>query len=168
MIAVQLVEICWTKSARGAAGGRQRAALPRAFAWQTGGSGADLLLQRHRMDEWNGWAPMLEVQETAHFRPTQLCTMGELALRLADGHLQAGYLRSPWGAKPPRHPAPCVMQLPPHAFGRIILNARYTSYSGQIYVEQTWNLMWADDALPPDAFTRRLPAICHDARLHLF
>lgn len=102
------------------------------------------------------------------WQPQRLHVIDVLALRLIDGTLQAGYLRSPWSAKPARHPAPCVMRLAAHTFGQIILNARYTSYSGQTYVEQTWIILWADGAVPPDALTSRAPDVQHDARLHLF
>lgn len=162
MLAIQVVNILWTKATRGAPRANERAALPRAF-----GLAADdgaCLIQQHRMVEWRGFAPELVRVECL---PVVPASIEALRVRIAGAEAILGISGTSFGGQPKRRAVPEAIRLLPGQWARISLNARHTSYSGQHYSETVFNVALGD-AIPSDRFLAGAPTHEMDFKAHLF
>ena len=162
MLVVQLVEILWTKESRGAPQATVRARLPRAFA--VPGASAPYTIQHIRIAEWEGFSP-------SHVKTEQKASVpgveGSLRIELLSDRVTLGLGGDPSGGKPVRHPAPQAVTLRSNEFGRLVTNARHTSYCGQYYSEHVFNVAFGDD-VASDVFVRSAPDHEFSQSAHLF
>ena len=136
MLVVQVVEILWTKATRGAPRANERVALPRSFVFE--GKAGSCLIQQYRLVEWEDFAPKLVKSEQLQSPPG---SVGALRIAsLANKVLTLGFLGTPHSGQPTRHPVPEAITLSPGQYARLIVNARHTSYSGQHYSENVYNV----------------------------
>lgn len=163
MIVVQIVEILWTKATRGAPRSNERAALPRAFAISSFAAAASI--QHVRMTEWNGFRA--ESRESRHGSLPRL-HVGAICLHLeSPGLLAIDFIGEGLSGQPRRRSASDVMRLTQGQTGRLIVNQRHTSYSGQFYGEETYNIAFAE-AIAADRFVISDPDKLRDFSLDLF
>lgn len=165
MLVVQVVEILWTKATRGAPRSNERAALPRAFPLEIGAA-AECTVQRHRMAEWDGFAP--EALKLEHLSNVP----GSIdVLRIQPekgGAFLLGMLATPnAGSQPKRRAIPEAMRLMPGEWARLVVNARYTSSRGQHYTERIVHVT-CGAAVPGDRFMRGSPDHELDVKADLF
>lgn len=163
MVVVQIVEIIWTKATRGAPRALERVTLPRAFALD--GTTAGYVVQRHRMRERESFRPDPVQVET---KPSMPRTEGVLYLLFDDeNRLSVGLTGVPHGGRPKRHPVLNALRIGEGEFGRLIVNARHTGYSGQHYAETVFNVTHGS-AVPADRFLQGLPEHEFNQEGHLF
>lgn len=146
-VAVQIVEILWTKATRGAPRAGERVALPRALPLTA--MEANYQAEHFRIAEWNGF----RVDRLASGSAASLPRL-ERSLRLQwldDGRLVLGLLPGMREGKPPRAPRPQAIRLAPGEYARLTINGRHASHSGQFYSEVTYNVAFGDD-LHPERF----------------
>ncbi|CUI09513.1 hypothetical protein [Massilia antarctica] len=140
MIAVQIVEIRWTKATRGAPRATERALLPRAFALLQTGSA--YCCQHYLMREDDGFAAVLTKEKQAEHAPRK---ERSLLLREHDDGLLVLGLR--WDAaegQPRRSGSNIAIRLAPGHSARLVLNGRHTSSHGQEYSEVIYNVAYGD------------------------
>lgn len=152
MLIVQVVEILWSKSTRGAPGATLRAGLPRQFAIDL--MDAPYVLHHVRMVEWEEFSPQLVKREPKASVPR---IEGGLAIR-SDEHtsFRLGLIGNPSGGKPHRYPVNQAVMLKPDEFARLVINGRHTSYSGQWYSEYVYNVA-SGTTIRADRFLRGAP-----------
>lgn len=121
-LAIQIVEILWTKATRGAPRSNERAGLPRAFAL--------------REPIADGWIETVRIVEWEEFRPARIAHRGigspdisegclHLRMRSANA-LEIAFLGTPMSGQPKRRPIQDFMRLASDTFGQVIVNARHT------------------------------------------
>lgn len=167
VLAVQVIEILWTKATRGAPRSNERAALPRAFPMlPPPADGAVFVLQRHCMAEWSQqFSPhLVESSQTAQV-PSSVDVL-RLAPRPQGGFL-LGLTGTPHGGQPWRRPDRSALELLPGQYARLIVNARHANYSGQYYSESIYHLA-CGPALAADRFTQGHPDHHLDLKADLF
>ena len=137
MLAIQIVEILWTKATRGAPRSNERAALSRAFPFIA--KPAAYAVQHFRLAEWNSaFAPEL-VKVTSE--PVVPRSEGALRIQVGtDDSFKLGFLGTPNAGQPKRKAAPEVFTLLAGQFARLVVNARHATYSGQYYSEIIYNV----------------------------
>jgi len=143
-VAVQIVEILWTKATRGAPRASERVALPRAMPLTA--MDAHYQAEYFRIAEWNDFRVDRLASGTAPSLPRL-----ERSLRLQwldDGQLALGLLPGTREGKPPRAPRPQAIRLAPGEYARLMINGRHVSYSGQFYSEVTYNVAFGGDFHP--------------------
>jgi hypothetical protein len=166
MLVVQVVELLWDKASRDAGSRDLRAKVPRALPIDVGAGNVMCVIQHYRLHAWRGFQPELERHETlAHVPGSE----GSLRIRSTgqDRYL-LGFAGNTTRRPPPGWPeVPIALVLEPGAFVRFIVNARHTSYSGQTYVETTFNVTAGVD-IPANRFLLGPPDRELDMRGHLF
>ncbi|WP_457324501.1 hypothetical protein [Roseateles sp. P5_E11] len=163
MLAVQVIEILWTKATRGAPRSNERVALPRAFPLD--GQPRTCLVQHFKIAEWDDFQPRLLKSEMKDHVPGS-----EDVLRISAMPDQAfclGILGTPSAGQPKRHALPGVVRLLPGEFARLVVNARHTTYSGQYYSETIYNVA-CGDSVPADRFLAGNPDHDVDLKANLF
>jgi len=164
MLAVQAIEILWTKATRGAPRALERVALPRAFP--VDGLPSRFLLQRYLLAEWKDFEPILVKSEQSDQVPR---SEGVLSIASgAESSFVLGILGTPNGGQPRRNALLHAVQLLPEQAARLIVNARHSNYSGQYYSETIYNVALDGHAVPPDRFLRGQPDHEIDLKAHLF
>ena len=166
MLAIQVVELSWTKLSRGAAGGEWRSEVPRALPVDLRPGDGACVVQRYRLEAGNGFQPQLLSREALAQIPGK---EGHLRIR-ADGHdrFLLGLAGNPEKRPPPGwQEVPTAIALAPGQFIRFIVNARHTSFRGQWYVETTYNVT-AGNEVAADRFMQGPPDRELDLRGHLF
>ena len=162
MLAVQWVEIFWTKATRGAPRANERVALPRAFAWVVPQGGV-LATQHYRLHEEDGFQPRLVDEEVA-VQPGGVIDM--LACkRMADGW-ELRLLGTPGDGQPRRPRMERALCLHDGEAACIVVNSRHTGYFGQFYRETIYNVACGEQ-VPVERFLRP-PEHLLDMRAHLF
>jgi hypothetical protein len=163
MVWVQQVDILYTKASRGAPAAAARNQLSRAFPIQLSG-GDQYGFDYYKLLEWSDFVPTLEKTENASSPPNR---QGDLVI---DADRGAVKLELRWNqaiGQPPRRAKLSALTLLKGQVARLIINGRYTSYSGQIYTEATYNVAFAD-SLKPDVFLDSSEAAVLDMRADLF
>jgi hypothetical protein len=164
VLVVQVVEIAWTKETRGAPRANERAALSRAFPIEVGA--AVCAVQRHEMNEWEGFIPKLVKAEQLQNIPGSIDV-----LRIQPekgGGFVLGMLATPnQGSQPKRRAIPEAMRLLPGQWARLIINSRCTSNRGQRYDETVFNVA-AGIEVPAHRFMHGPPDHELDLRADLF
>jgi hypothetical protein len=161
MIVIQVVTIAWTKATRGAPHAGQRTELPRAFV----------------VPQIAGECSIQQiVMEQSHdYRPRAMKTRSAKLPRIYEGAIGA-FLASPdkleislrgKSLRPERHSLPQLMSLSPGQFGRLCVNQRHTSYYGQSYSEETYNIAFGSH-IAADYFVSREPDVSKDFLVDLF
>ncbi|NHZ38622.1 hypothetical protein [Massilia aquatica] len=163
MIAVQVIEIRWTKATRGAPRANERAVLPRAFALLQ--TGAQYVYQNYLMHERDGFAAVLKKEKQVDHAPLK---ERSLVLRPRDdGVLVLGLKWDPSEGQPRRPASGTALRLAPGQTARLILNGRHASYIGQEYSEVIYNVAYGD-TIAPDCFIARAPDQQFSLAAHLF
>jgi hypothetical protein len=142
MIAVQIVQINWTKATRGAPRANERAVLNRALLISNRAT-EKYSMQHFRMDEKNNFNVALLAENASAQLPKM---QGSLVLKIDQNDALILGLR--WQSddgQPSRHPRPEVIQLKPNEYAQLIMNGRHTSYSGQHYTEHIYNVAYGDN-----------------------
>lgn len=161
MLVVQQVTILWTKATRGAPRANERTSLPRAFVVEP--CSALCLIQHYRMAEWNQFDIELQTSQSSPQIPGAVD-----ALRLRptpEKEIVLGF--GSHSGQPVRHPVNQAATLRAGQWAQLIVNARHTSYSGQHYSEDIFNVAYGD-GLPPDVFLRGEPDYLIDLKADLF
>lgn len=137
MLAVQIVEILWTKATRGAPRSNERPALPRAFPLNIDFAG--YAVQHFRLAEWkNSFSPELIKVATSSSVPA---SEAELQIQVnPDGSFRLGFVGASDGGQPKRRAISEVFTLFAGQYACIVVNARHTTHSGQYYSETTYNV----------------------------
>lgn len=167
MLAIQVVELIWTKFRRGAAFGNWRAEVPRGYVVDAMGGTPACVVQRYRLASWDGFAPELEEHEVLQHVPG---TVKDLRVRVeGDDAYRLGLRGNTERRPPPGWPqVPTAVRLAPGQFVRFIVNSRHTSGAGRTYyLETTYNVA-GGPAVPPDRFQHGEPDRVIDLRGHLF
>lgn len=166
MLVIQVVTIFWTKATRGAPRSLERAALPRAFPIAAGDAKerALCLVQQHRILEEEGFAPKLVGVETRDSFPGTVEALKIVAL--AGGSFTLGLAAELMSGQPKRRSVPQALTIKPGESARLSVNARHTSYSGQLYTETIYNVA-CGDAVPSGRFLTP-PDHEFDLKAHLF
>jgi hypothetical protein len=152
MLAVQVVEVLWTKATRGAPESNMRSALQRAYAIEL--LDAPYVLHHVRLSEWEDFQPRMIRREG---RPSIPRTEGGLSMKLGEsGRIHLGLIGNPSGGQPHRHPVVEALTLSPGESARLIINGRHSSYSGQWYSEFIYNVA-SGSSVPADRFVRAMP-----------
>ncbi|NHZ37241.1 hypothetical protein [Massilia rubra] len=163
MIAVQVIEIRWTKATRGAPRANERAVLPRAFALLQ--AGAAYCYQYYLMHERDGFAAVLKKEKQVDHAPLK-----ERSLVLSprdDGALALGLKWDPSEGQPRRCASNSAIRLAPGQTARLVLNGRHASYIGQEYAEVIYNVAYGD-TIARDCFLGREPDQQLSLAAHLF
>lgn len=147
MLVVQVVKILWTKATRGAPHSNARAALPRAFP--ICGGAAACIVQRHRMAEWEGFAPKMTSVEALENYLGSVDSLRIVAGR--QGAFELGFMAGQSTGQPRRHSIPAAIRLQAGEYARLSVNARHTSYHGQHYSETVFHVA-CGDAVPAGRF----------------
>lgn len=152
MVVVQVVEILWTKTTRGAPGSTIRAALPRQYAIQL--SDSPYVVNHVRLEERQDFRPVTFRHEALPSMPQR---EGCLCLHEDEpGHLQLGLDGTVSAGKPSRYPVKQAVTLMPDQWAKLLINARHSTYSGQWYSELVYNVTMGS-SVPADRFTRGRP-----------
>lgn len=163
MLAIQEVEILWTKATRGAPRSNERAQLPRAFPFAAESN--VFVIQRLSLAEWRK-AFAVETREI-WTKPDIPTTVGALRIQSISEHaFKIGFLGTPAG-QPRRKAVLALCTVPAGCWARITLNARHASYSGQHYSETTYNIA-CGEIIAVDRFLQASPDIDVDLRADLF
>ena len=163
MLAIQIIEILWTKATRGAPRANERGALLRAYPL-TGGQ-APYVVQYFRLAEWkSAFAPELVKVVANPSIPRSEAALS--ILEQPDGSFKFGFLGEHWG-QPKRPALPELFMLLADQYARLVINARHTSYSGQHYSETIYNVTCGQN-VASDRFFREKPDYELDLRAHLF
>jgi hypothetical protein len=160
---IQIVEILWTKATRGAPRSNERASLPRSFILS--GATGPYVVERHQFAEWQGFAPSPLKVEHKDALPGS-----EGVLRIAKGSddiVRLGLLGTPNSGQPHRDAVADGLMLPPGSYGRLIVNARHTTYSGQYYSETVFNVTHGEN-VAADRFLVGEPDQILDLKANLF
>jgi len=160
---VQQVDILYTKASRGAPQATVRNRLPRAFVMHVAGEPA-FAFAHHRLLEWNDFQPVLQETGTAAAPPRG---QNDLVIGASGDVVTLGLRWRSSIGQPARHDRPKAITLRPGQTARLIINGRYTSYSGQVYTEATYNVAFGE-RLPDDVFLASEPADVLDLRAELF
>ena len=137
MLAVQIVEILWTKATRGAPRANERAALPRQFTLS--GQTGIYVSERHRLAEWEGNFALQPVR--VEVKQSVPGSEGELRITQEnDGTVRLGFTGTSSGGQPRRASIANALVVKPGGYVRLLVNARHTSYSGQWYSETVFNV----------------------------
>lgn len=164
MLAVQIIEILWTKATRGAPRANERAALLRAYPFP--GECAEYSLQQLRLAEWkNAFAPELVQLVRKRSVPSS-----EGVLRIQsqpNGSFKLGFLGTPNSGQPKRRAISEAFTLSADQHARLLVNARHTTHSGQYYSETIYNVACGIN-VAPDRFLLSKPEHELDLRDHLF
>jgi hypothetical protein len=163
MLVVQVVEILWTKATRGAPRSNERVSLPRQFP-VLGGSG-ECLVQRHRMAEWEQFAPKLVKTDERLSLPGSVDVLR--ISRLSEGSFTVGILGTPNAGQPRRRPIQQAVEVASGQYVRITLNARHATYSGQYYSETVYNVACGEE-VPSGRFLLGPPDHDLDLKANLF
>lgn len=147
LIAVQVVEIGWTKATRGAPRANERARLPRAFILPH--TGAAYACQHYLMHEQEGFAAVLKKERQADRAPLKERSL--ILRERDDGVLVLGLKWDPSEGQPRRSPSNSAIRLAPGQSARLVLNGRHTSYLGQEYSEVIYNVAYGE-AIAPERF----------------
>lgn len=163
MLAVQIVEILWTKATRGAPRADERARLPRAFPLSDAVS--EYRVEPHRLSEWGGFAHQPLDVRLADSVPSH---EGVLSIRRESGDTcLLGLIGAPGLGKPRRHPRPETLRLQPGETARLVINARHASYAGQHYSETVFNVAYGD-RIDSSCFVSRSPDYVFELLADLF
>ena len=162
MIAIQIVQIIWTKASRGAPRANARAALPRAFTFEQ--ARAPYVVQQFVMNEAQDFKPVRTRQDAS---PGTSHREGALTVMLENGLLILGFKPVVGSGKPRREPRSRMLSLNPGETARVLLNARHSSTAGQHYTETIYNVALGSE-LAPDVFTRAAPTHVIDMLEDLF
>ncbi len=163
MIWVQQVDILYTKASRGAPAATARNRLPRAFAMHVHGEDV-FSFEYYRLLEWKRFTATIEKTGCANSPPGRY---NDLAIRLVGKALLLGLRWNSSIGQPPRRDAIDAVELQEGMTAKLIINGRFTSYSGQYYTEATYNVAYGDD-LSPDVFAGHAPNALLDMRADLF
>jgi hypothetical protein len=163
MMWVQQVDILYTKASRGAPAATNRNRLPRAFVTHHGDS-ESYAFEHYRLLEWSDFVPTLTEAETALLPPT---SQGDLVIDATRGMVTLGLRWNQAIGQPPRHHKLGAISLSKGQIACLMINGRYTSYSGQTYTEATYNVAY-DDVIRPDVFLRAQVDAVLDMRADLF
>ncbi len=163
MLWVQQVDVLYTKASRGAPAATTRNRLPRAFPMQVSMEGA-FAFEHYRLLEWADYVPKLEDRVTGTAAPR---SQGDLVIDASSETVTLGLRWNQSIGQPARHHQPRALTLARGQTARLIINGRYTNYSGQFYTEATYNVAFGD-ALSPDVFERAREAAVFDMRADLF
>jgi hypothetical protein len=163
MLWVQQVDILYTKASRGAPAATTRNQLPRAFPMQLS-AGQFYGFQYYKLLEWSDFVPTLEKRESASSPPNR---EGDLVIEAAGDSVQLGLRWNQAIGQPRRRDRLSALTLTKGQMARLIINGRYTSYSGQFYTEATYSVAF-DDVLKPDVFLTSPQPVVLDMRADLF
>jgi hypothetical protein len=161
VIAVQLVEILYTKKSRGAPGATRRNALPRGFPLA---SQTPYHFERYRLFEDDDFVPRRIEIVTGATPPRE---QRDLVINDDHNRVTLGLLWAHSIGLPPRRNQPQALVIHRGETACLIINGRYTNYSGQLYTEATYNVAFGD-AVPSDTFAAMTPSACLDMRADLF
>ncbi len=164
MLALQVVEILWTKATRSAPRSNERAALSRAFPFDV--EPAEYVVQHFRLAEWEGaFAPEL-VKVTS--KPAVSGSEGALRIQaVPNGSFKFGFLGTPNAGQPKRKALPETFTLLPGEYARLVVNARHATYSGQYYSETIYNITCGPH-VAADRFLQGHPEHELDLKANLF
>ena len=163
MLRVQLVEILYTKDSRGAPASTVRNQLPRAFPLNVS-SHASYAFETVRLREADGFSPKLTAREEGVSIPR---SQDHLLIEAREDRVLLGLRWSSSLGQPAREPRPRVIELQPGETAQLIINGRYTSYSGQLYTEATYNVAFGE-SLAVDVFLQATAPKVFDLRANLF
>ena len=163
MLWVQQVDILYTKASRGAPAATTRNQLPRAFPMQVS-AGQLYGFEYYKLLEWSDFIPTLEKREGASSPPNR---EGDLVIEAAADSVQLGLRWNQAIGQPRRRDKVNALTLAKGQMARLIINGRYTSYSGQFYTEATYNVVFGD-RLEPDVFLASPQPTVLDMRADLF
>lgn len=162
MIAVQLIDIRWTKTTRGAPRANERAALPRAFALLH--TDAQYCYQYFLIHERDGFAAVLKKEKQADHAPLKERSL--VLSRRDDGLLALGLKWDPSEGQPRRSASNTAIRLAPGQTARLVLNGRHASCLGQEYSEVIYNIAYG--SIAPGCFLAREPDQQFSLAAHLF
>ncbi len=163
MIVIQIVEILWTKATRGAPRSNERVALPRAFAIAP--FNGDVSIQYLCMAEWKDFRV-----DSRESRQGSLSRIHEGAIGLqleSPSLLGIDFIGEGLSGQPRRRSASNVMRLSQGQYGRLIVNQRHSTHSGQYYSEDIFNIAFGED-IAADCFVASVPDAIRDFRIDLF
>ncbi|HEX5725001.1 MAG TPA: hypothetical protein VFX98_06020 [Longimicrobiaceae bacterium] len=163
MLWVQRVDILYTKESRGAPAATARNRLPRALAMHAGADDG-YAYEHYWLLERNDFTPTLKESRAGPAPPRR---QGDLVIGAANDTVTLGLRYNRAIGLPVRHDTPRALTLAKGQTARLIINGRYSSYSGQLYTEATYNVAFGD-SLPPDVFLSREPDATLDMRADLF
>lgn len=137
-VVVQHIRIIWTKDSRGMPQAQIRSLLPR-----------KLLIGHDVKDKYNYC--LYRMLEEKHFSCQATSIIHQdfipllagncLRLREESGQLILGVLADELG-QPYRYPRAEAIRLQPEQYAQLCINHRYTSYSGQYYSEDIYNVAY--------------------------
>ncbi|HLK88315.1 MAG TPA: hypothetical protein VKZ18_00395 [Polyangia bacterium] len=164
MVAVQIVEVVWTKRSRGAPGATLRNALPRAFPMQA--LSGSCTIEHYRLVESRAgeFEQKLVKAETCDAIPTRI---EDLALEPEKDTLSLGLWWDISTGQPERRSVRNAVRLSPGGLARLVTNGRHSSHSGQFYTQSTYNVAFGDD-IAADTFIARPPQHTFSQEADLF
>ncbi len=146
-IAVQHIRIIWSKQSRGMPQAQIRSLLPR-----------NLMIGHDLKDKYNYC--LYQMLEKTHFSCQTVSVIHQdfipllagncLRLREENGQLMLGLLANEFG-QPYRYPKAEALRLQPNQSAQLSINHRYTSYAGQYYSEDIYNVVYGE-VIKQDAF----------------
>jgi hypothetical protein len=163
MVWVQQVDILYTKASRGAPQATERNRLPRAFALRSAGGHA-FYFEHYKLLEAKDFTANLEECLNATAPPHR---QSDLVMELAENGLTLGLIWNNLIGQPRRRDKPRAITIKSGQTARLSINGRYTSYSGQIYTEATYNVAFGD-TISTDVFIKGEPDSVFDLRADLF
>jgi hypothetical protein len=108
----------------------------------------------HRMLEENRFKAELKEQS---FSDRPIDVEGSLVLKEKPGDgLMLGLRWTPADGQPKRYPRPEVIHLSRGQWAQLTMNGRHSSYSGQFYSEDIYNVAYGE-SIAPDVFFARIP-----------
>lgn len=163
LLAIQIVEILWTKATRGAPRSKERVGLARAFPMVP--EVAECIVQRHRLVEWEGFAPQSISTEALASVPGTVEVLRIVPEKA--GAFVLGMLGTPHGGQPERHAIHNAIRLLPGQWARLVVNARHASTAGQHYSETIFHVACGID-IASNRFLRGAPDHELDLKAALF
>jgi hypothetical protein len=163
MVWVQQVDILYTKASRGAPQATVRNRLPRAFRIYTAGEDV-FYFEHYELLESKDFVSTLQDRSSAVSLPKR---KNDLVMELSENILTLGLIWNQAIGQPRRQSHSGAVTIKPGQTARLSINGRYTSYSGQIYTEATYNVAFGD-RISNEIFTRADPDSVFDLRADLF
>jgi hypothetical protein len=163
MIWVQQIDILYTKKSRGAPAATHRNSLPRAFAMHSAGEAA-FSFEHYKLLEWKDFVASLDEAARASAVPRH---QGDLVVNPAGDAVTLGLRWNQAIGQPPRRDQVEALTLSKGRTARLMINGRYTSHSGQVYTEATYNVAFGE-SIAVDVFLARDPDSLLDMRADLF
>ena len=163
MVWVQQVDILYTKASRGAPQATVRNRLPRAFVMYSVGEDT-FYFEHYKLLESKEFVSTLQDRSSAISLPKR---KNDLVMELSENTLTLGLMWNQAIGQPRRQSNPRAVTIKPGETARLSINGRYTSYSGQIYTEATYNVAFGD-RISNEIFTRADSDSVFDLRADLF